>query len=27
MLLTVDVGNTHIRLGIFPPGGGPLVRT
>ncbi|MCY1655869.1 type III pantothenate kinase [Dietzia sp. SL131] len=27
MLLTVDVGNTHIRLGIFPPGGGPLERT
>lgn len=27
MLLTVDVGNTHIRLGIFPPDGGPLERT
>src|SRR5699024_11669866 len=27
MLLTVDVGNTHIRLGVFPPDGGPLERT
>lgn len=27
MLLTVDVGNTHIRLGVFPVDGGPLVRT
>lgn len=27
MLLTVDVGNTHIRLGLFPSGDGPLVRT
>ena len=23
MLLTVDVGNTHIRLGTFPPGTTP----
>ena len=27
MLLTVDVGNTHIRLGVFPADGGPLTRT
>ncbi|GLB64016.1 type III pantothenate kinase [Dietzia sp. NCCP-2495] len=27
MLLTVDVGNTHIRLGVFPLDGGPLERT
>ena len=27
MLLTVDVGNTHIRLGVFPVDGGPLERT
>ena len=27
MLLTVDVGNTHIRLGVFPADGGPLERT
>ena len=27
MLLTVDVGNTHIRLGVFQPGGGRLERT
>ena len=27
MLLAVDVGNTHIRLGVFPLDGGPLERT
>ena len=27
MLLAVDVGNTHIRLGVFPPEGGDLERT
>ncbi|HHX83722.1 MAG TPA: type III pantothenate kinase [Actinomycetales bacterium] len=27
MLLTVDVGNTHIRLGVFPADDGPLERT
>lgn len=27
MLLAVDVGNTHIRLGVFPPGNGELKRT